>query len=262
MTDDLARDFDLVRETAREAGNLALSYWGQGIRSETKADGTAITEADRAVDALFAQKLREARPDYGWLSEESAEHESRLSARCVFVLDPIDGTQSFIQARDDWTVALSLVEDGEVVLSAVVNPVRGEFYEARRGGGAFLNGQPISVGTRDALAGSTLMVSPWHLKGSRWTRPWPEVNPVHICSMTYRLCLVASGVGDASFALPPKWEWDVAPGSLLVAEAGGTVTDANGKAFRFNNQSAKVPGYLAAGPLLHPLLAERMGDAL
>jgi myo-inositol-1(or 4)-monophosphatase len=262
MTDDLARDFELVRETAREAGELALSYWGRGIREETKADGTAVTEADRAVDALFAAKLREARPDYGWLSEESAEHEARLSARRVFVLDPIDGTQSFIHAKDDWTVALSLVEDGEVILSAVVNPVRGEFYEAYRGGGAFLNGRPIAVSTRDTLSGAALIVSPWHLKGSRWKRPWPEVHPVHICSMTYRLCLVASGVGDASFALPPKWEWDVAPGSLLVAEAGGVVTDASGERFRFNNKSAKVPGYLAAGPLLHPLLAERMGDAL
>jgi len=259
---DLAQDFELIRETAREAGQLALSYWGRTIRQERKADGTVVTEADYAVDALFAERLRTARPNYGWLSEESAEHEKRLSARRVFVLDPIDGTQAFIQTKDDWTVALSLVQDREVVLSAVVNPVRGEFYEASVGGGAFLNGSPIAVSACNKLSGASLIVSPAHLKSSRWKRPWPELDAVRIASMTYRLCLVARGSGDASFGLPFKWEWDVAPGALLVAEAGGVVTDSAGEPIRFNNKSAKVPGYLAAGPRLHPILAERMLEAV
>ena len=92
MRDDYAEDFDLIRDAVREAGKLALSYWGRSIQKQKKSDGSAVTEADHAVDALLAARLREPRPGYGWLSEESAEHIDRLKARRVWVVDPIDGT--------------------------------------------------------------------------------------------------------------------------------------------------------------------------
>ncbi len=141
MRDNRTEDFELLRSAAQEAGRVALSYFGRTIEKHKKADGSAVTEADHAVDALVAERLRVSRPDYGWLSEESAEHGSRLEARRVWVVDPIDGTRAFIAGRDDWTVALALVEDGAPTLAAVVNPLRGETYEARAGGGAFLNGR-------------------------------------------------------------------------------------------------------------------------
>src|SRR5208337_4845439 len=130
MKDDYAQDFDLIRDAAQEAGKLALSYWGRSIEKQRKADGSEVTEADHAVDALLAARLRRTRPSYGWLSEESAEHNERLRARRVWVVDPIDGTRAFIQGRDDWVIALALIEDHTPVLAAVVNPVRGEMFEA------------------------------------------------------------------------------------------------------------------------------------
>ena len=262
MKDDLAQDFDLIRSAAREAGKLALSYWGGSLKKQRKADGSTVTEADHAVDALFAQRLKEARPDYGWLSEESAEHEDRLRAGRVFVVDPIDGTRAFIQGYDDWVIAVALVEDGAPALAAVVNPVRGETFEASRGAGAFLNGGKLSVSARSVLAGARLVVPESILKPNRWRRPWPPVTPVWANSMIYRLALVASGKADASFAVKPKWEWDVAAGALLVSEAGGIVTDPCGLPLTFNSREAKVPGFLAAAPELHHILAERMSDAL
>ena len=80
---DLAQDFDLLRETAREAASLALSYRDRPIARERKPDGSVVTEADKAVDSLLAARLKDARPDYGWLSEESLENKRRLSARRV-----------------------------------------------------------------------------------------------------------------------------------------------------------------------------------
>jgi myo-inositol-1(or 4)-monophosphatase len=262
MRDDRSEDFDLLRAAAQEAARLALSYWGRSIEQGRKADGTAVTEADLAVDALFAGRLRGARPYYGWLSEESAEHEARLQARRVWIVDPIDGTRAFIQGRDDWTVSAALIEDGAPALAAVVNPVRDETFEARAGGGATLNGRPVCVSDRGRLDGSKLLAPDSILKNSRWRTPWPALKPVWANSILYRMALVACGEADATFALKPKWEWDVAAGALLVSEAGGVATEPGGAPLRFNSAEAKVRGFLASGPKLHQILLERMSEAL
>ena len=262
MQNDYAQDFDLIRHAAQEAGKLALSYWGRSIEKQRKADGSEVTEADYAVDALLAERLKDARPAYGWLSEESAEHNERLRARRVWIVDPIDGTRAFIQGRDDWVIALALIDDHVPVLAAVVNPVRGETFEARAGAGTVLNGRQIHASEQSSLSGARLTVTDSLLKPNRWRRPWPPVTPVVANSIIYRMALVASGTADASFATKPKWEWDVAAGALLVSEAGGIVTDPCGFPLKFNSREAKVPGYVAAAPKLHHILAERMSDAL
>ncbi len=262
MQDNYTQDFDLIRDAAQEAGKLALSYWGRSIQKQRKADGSEVTEADHAVDELLAARLRGARPGYGWFSEESAEHNDRLHARRVWIVDPIDGTRAFIQGGNDWVIALALIEDHVPVLAAVVNPVRGEVFEARVGAGAFLNGRRLHASKQGALAGARLAVPDSLLKPNRWRRPWPPVTFVLANSIIYRMALVASGKADASFATKPKWEWDVAAGALLVSEAGGIVTDACGFPLAFNSREAKVPGFLAAAPKLHHILAERMSDAL
>ena len=225
MRDDYAEDFDLIRDAVREAGELALSYWGRSIQKQKKADGSAVTEADHAVDALLAARLRVARPGYGWLSEESAEHSDRLKVPRVWIVDPIDGTRAFIQGLDDWVIAVALIEDHTPVLAAVINPLRREMFEARAGTGTFLNGRRLRASDQSVLAGARLVVPDSLLKPNRWRRPWPPVRPVWANSMIYRMALVASAKADASFALMPKWEWDVAAGALLVSEAGGIVTE-------------------------------------
>jgi myo-inositol-1(or 4)-monophosphatase len=262
MKDDYTQDFDLIRDAAQEAGKLALSYWGRSIEKQRKSDGSAVTEVDHAVDSLLAARLRGARPGYGWLSEESAEHNDRLHARRVWIVDPIDGTRAFIQGRDDWVIALALIEDHVPVLAAVINPLRGETFEACAGAGTFLNGARVRASEQSVLAGARLVVPDSLLKPNRWRRPWPPVTPVWANSLIYRMALVAAGKADASFALKPKWEWDIAAGALLVSEAGGIATDPCGLPLKFNSREAKVPGFLAAAPKLHHILAERMSDAL
>ena len=143
--------------------------------------------------SFWRRGFKSARPGYGWLSEESAEHNDRLHARRVWIVDPIDGTRAFIQGRDDWVIALALIEDHVPVLAAVVNPVRGEVFEARAGAGAFLNGRRIHASEQGALAGARLAVSDLLLKPNRWRRPWPPVTFVLANSIIYRMALVATG---------------------------------------------------------------------
>src|SRR3974390_3065919 len=145
------RDAALLRETVREAGRLALSLFRTEVRNWTKGASSPVSEADIAVNDLLEQRLRSATPDYGWLSEESADDEARLGKRLVWIVDPIDGTRGYLAGREDWGVSGALVGETSPLLAAVFAPVTKEFFFAARGRGATLNDSPISVTSGTAL---------------------------------------------------------------------------------------------------------------
>jgi myo-inositol-1(or 4)-monophosphatase len=139
-------DFALLKETVRDAGALAMRFYMTDHKQWSKAhDNTPVTEADIAVNDLLHARLGGARPDYGWLSEETEDDSSRLTQPLVWVVDPIDGTRAFAKGHPHFAISVALVEDGRPVLGVIFNPATDEFFEARFGGGAFLNGKPIRV---------------------------------------------------------------------------------------------------------------------
>ena len=107
----MARDAALLTDTVREAGALALSLFRTELKNWTKGASSPVSEADIAVNDLVESRLRSATPDYGWLSEESADDDARLGKRRVWIVDPIDGTRAYLAGRDDWCVSVALVED-------------------------------------------------------------------------------------------------------------------------------------------------------
>ncbi|KRS10404.1 inositol monophosphatase, partial [Roseovarius atlanticus] len=108
-----ATELDLLIAAARAAGEVACRYTGPEARVWDKPGGAGpVTEADLAVNEVLFEQLRGARPDYGWLSEESADTPERLSRDRVFIVDPIDGTRSFIEGTRTWAHALAVVERG------------------------------------------------------------------------------------------------------------------------------------------------------
>src|SRR5438270_10253713 len=111
-----ARDAALLKDTVREAGALALSLFGTKLKNWTKGASSPVSEADIRVNDLLEKHLRSATPNYGWLSEESADDEQRLSKDLVWIVDPIDGTRSYLAGREDWCVSVALVEDASPVL--------------------------------------------------------------------------------------------------------------------------------------------------
>jgi len=253
----LEEDETLLLRAVRAAGDLAMRYFGQDIVTTRKADRTPVSEADLAVDQMLHGILQGQRPAYGWLSEETADDPARLNARRVWIVDPIDGTRAFLAGRTDWTISVSLVEDGFPILGAIMNPALSEVFIARRGSGAVLNGDSIAVGDRDEIAGSRMIANQGLLRRDVWAEPWPETRPVWANSIAYRLALIASGRADATIALSGKSEWDLAAAALLVQEAGGIVTDAKGAALRFNQREPRIAGLVAATPALHPRLIAR-----
>ena len=124
-------DLPLLIEAAREAGALALKRRTPQLNIERKADGSPVTSADLEVDALLTRVLRGARPDYGWLSEETADDDARLGVRRLFVVDPIDGTAAYIRHKPWFTVCVAVVEDGRPTAAVVHAPELGETYAPR-----------------------------------------------------------------------------------------------------------------------------------
>ncbi len=246
----------------RDAGKIARGYFGGEFKRWDKSKGNPVTEADIEIDTFLKKTLRAARPDFGWLSEETEDDAARLTARSVFVVDPIDGTVAFMKGRPHFTICAGVVTEGRPVAGAVYNPITGECFTARLGAGAFLNGAPIHVSAREQVEGCRMLADKAMLEHKAWTeppnRPWPPMEIETRGSIAYRLALVASGQFDAMIALSSKRDWDVAAAEIILSEAGGILTTHKGARFGYNLESTLKPSLVAAGPILQARLLERV----
>ncbi|MEO6378101.1 MAG: 3'(2'),5'-bisphosphate nucleotidase CysQ [Caulobacteraceae bacterium] len=247
-------DLDLIRSAALEAGALALALREDKLEIWAKEGGSPVTDADLKVDRLLMDRLRTARPDYGWLSEETVDDRSRLSHQRVFVVDPIDGTVAYMKQRPWFSVSIAVVEDGRPLAGVVHAPAVVETYEATADGPALVNGVPIRCSDRDVLEGAMV------LGDARVLAPpaWPEMLVENRNSLAYRVCLVAAGAFDAAIALTGKSDWDLAAADLIANRAGAEVTDGAGQPYRYNLASADKAGVVCAPRRLHQLILERI----
>ena len=254
-----AEDLALIVAAAQAAGDLAERLRDQGLTTEYKAgDATPVTNADFAADRLLTQALRSARPDYGWLSEETIDDPARLTRRRLFVVDPIDGTRAFLRGAPWWAVSVAVVEDRRPVAGVVFAPQLSETYAAAAGEGAVLNGQPIRSSAAVALENCGMVGDRRMFEHPDWPRPWPAMRIDQRNSTAYRMCLVASGAFDAAMALVPKHDWDLAAADLIAREAGCFVGDHAGRPFAYNGVRPMQPSLICATPALAPLILERV----
>ncbi|MBR0965130.1 3'(2'),5'-bisphosphate nucleotidase CysQ [Bradyrhizobium diazoefficiens] len=242
----LTRDAALLQETVRDAGALARSMFRTELKTWTKGASSPVSEADIAVNDLLEARLRAATPDYGWLSEESADDAARLARRLTWIVDPIDGTRNYLGGHDEWCVSVALVEDAAPVLAAVFAPVSDEFFFAARGRGTTLNGQAVRAAGGSALdfsrvAGPKPMVERLNVSGGDI-----KLHP-RIGSLALRLCRVAHGGLDAAFAGGNSHDWDLAAADLIVQEADGRMSDLSGDPILYNRREVTHGVLVAAG---------------
>jgi myo-inositol-1(or 4)-monophosphatase len=246
-------------EAARESGRIATQFTGPTAEVWDKPDGAGpVTEADLAVNRMLENDLRAACPDYGWLSEESVDDASRLNAERVFIIDPIDGTRSFIEGARTWAHALAVAQQGQVIAAVVYLPMLDKMYTAEIGGGAHLNGEPICASDTSDLAAAEILAARPTMNPANWPGGMPDVAHSHRPSLAYRLSLVAEGRFDAMLTLRPSWEWDIAAGDLLLREAGAISSTRTGTPLQFNNPVPQQNGVVAGNTAIHAELLARL----
>lgn len=247
-----------VIDATRAAGEAILEVRaGAVLEIRQKVDGP-VTAADLAANRLLEERLRPLVPQAAWLSEETADSSDRLSRRSVWVVDPLDGTQEFIQGTGDFGVSVGLVEDGRPVLGVLHFPTTRQTLWATRGGGAFERvgeGEARSLCVSKATGAVRLA-----LRWAEWRRDWPHalkgelgVQLEPMGSTVRKLAAVATGEVEAYVTLSGRaYEWDVCAGELVIGEAGGVLTDLQGDAWAYNREDPRTPrGMIAATPSVH-----------
>lgn len=255
MIPDLPADLRLATDAIRRAGAAVMRHYGTDMVVQHKGPDQPLTVADLEADAMLRTTLTSARPGYGWLSEETRDNPDRLQRSRVWIVDPIDGTRSFVAGLPEFSLSVGLAVDGAAMLGLVYNPVTDELYYAVRGGGAFQvrrDGPParLRVGPQ-AAERPTMLASRSEISAGAFAPFADRFHVEPLGSTAYKLARVAAGLGDVFLSRGPKAEWDVCAGVLLVEEAGGRVTDTAGTRPAFNRPDPGMRGVLAAGARLH-----------
>jgi myo-inositol-1(or 4)-monophosphatase len=250
---------DFLREIIQAAGALSLEYReGLGtIKFDRKSEKDLVTEADVAVEKLLIAKIKDKYPGHAILGEESGEHGGD---EYRWIIDPIDGTASFLHGQPFYSISIALEKAGEVVLGAVYAPVLGELFEAAKGEGAFLNGEPICVSKRDRLIDSMVGTGFACVRSDLAHNNLPYFAAVIPKSRGIRrygsaavdLCYVAVGRLEGFWELNLKI-YDVAAGVLILLEAGGKVSDYRG------NDTDGAMEILATNGLIHAEMVSILG---
>src|SRR5690606_19546819 len=257
-----ADDLELLRTAAVAAGIIATGFFRRDVKSWNKENASPVSEADILVDRYLAATLLQARPTYGWLSEETTDNPSRLDCERVFVVDPIDGTRGFLRGEEYWTISLAVVENGVPVAGVVYAPALDEMYEAVAGEGARLNGRPLErvrrAGAPPLIPAPGAVHQDMQSAGLDYTR-----GPAYP-SLAYRLVQVATGRLDAAVARRGSQDWDIAAAALILRESGLDFADVCVGYPQFNRRDVRH-GALAAladmslKPLVHAALIKVYG---
>lgn len=228
MTDHLRPRLLAAAAVVREAGQLARRHFDgrRSLEIEHKGHQDVVSIADRAVEDLIRERLSAAFPHDGLLGEEGGGE----VAERLWVIDPIDGTQNFLRGLPYWCVCLAYVEHGDTLIGATYDPVHDELFLARKGSGAFRDGERIEVSgcsdPRRACVGLSFNFKQNPAAYLAMLKGFSEHGMDHrrAGSTALHLCHVADGRLDATVSLHTN-SWDVLGGLLLVREAGGLATE-------------------------------------
>lgn len=221
---------EVAIEAARAAGEIALRSFTGRVEVEWKPDRTPVTRADREAERVIVEILRSAFPEWGFLAEESGASGGEDKVR--WIIDPIDGTRNFVRGIPFWATLIGLEEHGEITLGVVHAPATGDLLYARKGEGAYANGQPVRVSRIADLAEATLLhASLTFLRGEYWDgflRLVDATQRQRGFGDYFAYTFVTRGQADLLVEADLK-PWDLAAVKILVEEAGGCFTDFAGR---------------------------------
>ncbi|MCL4124050.1 UNVERIFIED_CONTAM: hypothetical protein GTU68_065227 [Idotea baltica] len=212
-----------------------MHYFSHGFEIEDKGVGNLVTEADKKTERTIVELIKAEFSEHKVLAEE--EHSASVTAEHLWIIDPIDGTNNFAHGIPQFAVSVAYYYQGQAMVGVVLNPSSGELFSATRGGGAFLNGEQIKVSEATALNQVVIGTGFYYDRGKMMERTLQSIRDLfardihgmrRLGAASLDLCFVAAGRFGAYFEyqLAP---WDFAAARLIVEEAGGVVTQANGE---------------------------------
>ena len=235
-------------DAAWQAGRVTLGHYQTGLAAERKADNSPVTLADRQAEQKLRDLITTAWPDHALIGEEYGHQPGRSDSGYTWIIDPIDGTKSFISGVPFYAVLLALVKDEQPLLGVMNFPALNEMVYARRGGGCFWNGRPARVSAVSRLTDAVLLASDLDtfarfnrqdafqrlIDATYFQRTWGDA---------YGYALVATG--RAEIMLDPVMAvWDCGPLQVILEEAGGTFTDWRGTPTIFGGEALATNGAL------------------
>ena len=251
------RNLEAVIAATREVGDMAMARWrgeGKAVNVWNKSHDNPVSDVDLAVDARLKAVLGAMVPEAGWLSEETADNEDRLSCRAMWCVDPIDGTRDFIRGRTGWAVSVALISAGRPLLGMLDAPARGEFWHGEAGQGSWRNGVRLVASQRKQLSGA-------RVPANVLPRIDADLTPVdQPNSIALRLAMVAADEADLLATLRWGFEWDIGAAALIAREAGAVVTDVFGEPLNYNKRVPRAFGVLATAPAIHAAAVERLAS--
>ena len=250
---------NIMIQAATKAGRSLSKDFGEVENLQVSVKGPAdfVSNADKRAEQIVFEELQKARPTYGFLGEEGTEVKGS-DGQHRWIVDPLDGTTNFLHGIPMFAVAIALERNQEIVASVIYNPVMDELYTAEKGGGAWLNDRKrLRVGGRKHLADCVIVTginSRARASDLLQLRQLNQINPAvagirRTGSASTDLAWVAAGRFDGYWeaGLAP---WDVAPGSLLLREAGGILSDFSGGAGAIWNGEVIAGNEMIQGQLL------------
>ena len=241
-------DLKLAINASLKAGEIIMQYYCDDYEIKEKGYHNPVTTADKEADSYLKSTLMSARPQYGWLSEETVDSKNRLNKEKVWIVDPLDGTKEFIEGVPQFVVSIALVEKGIPIIGVLHNPVTKETFHAAKGGGTYLDQGQYRCSIKDSTRDMVILNSRSETRRGLWEpykKHFKELRPIG--SVAYKMGLTAIGKADIFATLRPKNEWDICAGTCLINEAGGKVINLNGKEITFNNQKTLIEPGLIAG---------------
>ena len=246
---------ELAVSAAKRAGALLRENLGRAGNIEFKGAVDIVTELDKRSEALITDSIKKAFPGHGILAEETPE----LAAKspCRWIIDPLDGTTNYAHGFPVFCVSIAFEQTGEVKLGVVYNPMLDELFLAEKGRGAFLNGLPIAVSKVASMDRSLLATGfPYDLRTSEnnnfdhffnFSRKAQAIRRAGAAALD--LSYTAAGRFDGFWEMKLK-PWDVAAATLIVKEAGGTVTDFSGRPFSIEGDECLASNGVIHGEML------------
>ena len=238
-------DRELLQQLGVEAGKIGMRWFGKKPEVWMKEGDSPVSEADFAIDRFLKNELMQARPDYGWLSEETDDDLGRLGAQRLFVVDPIDGTRGFINGMDQWCVSIAVVENHRPVVGVLECPALQQTIVSQLDEGAWCNGSRLGTAAMGKdrslrLTGPRSVQSQALDSSARAVEKLPFVP-----SLAYRIAMIAMGEAELSLARASAKDWDLAAADLIAHEAGACLTDLTGERPTYNCEDVRHGALLA-----------------